>query len=102
VVPKVAVHERRSTDGTEQILQSVYTRDIETRGANEECALGNFGLANLWQATLRQEGWRQAEIEGYLGSWAPSTLQTYDRVVRKLRDFCTSQQMPFPPKRTDS
>jgi hypothetical protein len=59
----------------------------------------NTGLADMWCEKLQAQGWSGRAVERFTYSWAPGTLLSYDRNIRKLAQFCDEHGVVFPPNR---
>lgn len=54
-------------------------------------------LKGIWRSKLQASGWSSRAIDQFLLHWAASTLQQYNRQIKKLHVFCISQDVHFPP-----
>lgn len=49
---------------------------------------------------LQNQGWSIKSATQFVSAWAPSTLDTYNRMLNKLHEFCVKQGHDFPAVKT--
>ena len=54
-------------------------------------------MESLWRRHLKDLQWSDRAQTQCTLSWAPSTLQTYNRQLCKLQNFCAETKCQFPP-----
>ena len=54
-------------------------------------------LESVWGDRLDSMGWSERAKKQYMLKWSPSTLASYNKVVKKLQVFCDGQ-CSFPPR----
>ena len=57
----------------------------------------DYGLAHIWKHRVRDLGWSEQTQRRIVFHWAPSTIETYDRYIRSLVNYCQIHGMSFPP-----
>lgn len=57
-------------------------------------------MESVWKKRLTAKSWSEDAQEVLPHCWAESTLRTYNRTVSKFAEFCSTQNVSFPP--TDS
>ena len=84
---------RYKCDGAHNVTkqpENVY-EDSRTARTNEKSKMENISLESLWRSRLSSLGWSKTAIKRLLKTWAPTTLNTYNKALRKLNTFCLSR-----------
>jgi hypothetical protein len=55
----------------------------------------------MWACQLKQLGWNDSIIKQFSSCIAESTLKLYNRLLKKLYDFCQSVGVQFPPEKSE-
>ena len=56
-----------------------------------------ISLEGIWKNKLESMSWPQQAIVRFNFNWAPTTLSSYNNIVCKLSDYCSYQNIVFPP-----
>ena len=56
----------------------------------------------MWEEKLVRQGWSKVAAKALVKNWAPSTMNTYNGAVEKLRQFCLEEDTSFPEVSTAS
>ena len=62
--------------------------------------VGDICLESIWAKNLSASGWTQRTVAQLPLCLAPSTLYSYNRVIKQFASYCCIQNVPFPPPNT--
>lgn len=96
VVPRAKTVINRKPSGTSRVTSHNVDSRPDTR-TFEKPQMATDGLESVWRHHLEELNWPERARSQCTMSWAPSTLRTYDRQLRKMKTFCLTNQIPFPP-----
>ena len=99
MVYKNATHDHSCTAKDSESSGHVPTMGSHHRTMQKH-EMENICLQSIWKERLSQEGWSIRASKHLTVAWAGSTLQLYNRLLNKIKQYCQSIGVSFPP--TDS
>ena len=73
-----------------------FRQECNSRTAEKQ-SMENIRLADIWEHTVKRQGWSERAAAQLKFSWAKSTIKQYDRYIKAFESFCDENGHDFPP-----